>query len=180
MCVPAACLITGIDYVISEDNIYHHMILSISGDINSCLPLIEQSIQSGVRLGALGVMICDWMGSHPLQSVTSSLLPFTAAAAMSWNSTVTKVTYFLFNMALCTCVCVCVCACVCVHVCVCVCVCLYVSVCVYVHVCVYVSVCVHVCVCICVCVCVCACVCVCICVCVYMCVCMSVCVCMFP
>ena len=67
------------------------MILSISGDINSCLPLIEQSIQSGVRLGALGVMMCDWVGSYPLQSVASSLLPFTAVAAMSWNSTVTKV-----------------------------------------------------------------------------------------
>ena len=101
------------------------MTLSISGDINSCLPLIEQSIQSGVRLGALGVMICDWMGPYPLQSVASSLLPFTATAAMSWNSSVTKVTYFC---SICLCVCVCVCMCVCVRVCMCVCV----------HVCVYV------------------------------------------
>ena len=38
------------------------------------------------------MMICDWMGSYPLQSVSSSLLPFTATAAMAWNSTVTKVT----------------------------------------------------------------------------------------
>lgn len=63
---------------------------SISGDINSCLPLIERSIQSGMRLGAIGVMICDWVGACPLRSVASSLLPFTAAAAMSWNSSVTK------------------------------------------------------------------------------------------
>lgn len=106
MCVLAACHTTGMDHVISED--YDHMTLSISGDINSCLPLIEQCIQSGVRLGALGVMICDWMGPYPLQSVASSLLPFTATAAMAWNSTVTKV---LFNgpfMYLCVCVSVCV------------------------------------------------------------------------
>ena len=81
------------------------MTLSISGDINSCLPLIEQSIQSGVRLGALGVMICDWLGPYPLQSVASSLLPFTATAAMSWNSSVTKVNTFLFSVCVCLCVC---------------------------------------------------------------------------
>ena len=70
----------------------YYKLLSISGDINASLPLIEQSIQSGLRLGALGVMICDWVGSYPLQSVSSSLLPFTATAAMAWNATVTKVT----------------------------------------------------------------------------------------
>lgn len=67
------------------------MTLSISGDINSCLPLIEQSVQSGMKLGAVGLMICDWMGAYPLRSMASSLLPFTAAAAMSWNCAVTKV-----------------------------------------------------------------------------------------